>query len=137
MIRAVVDPGVLISALLSPRGNPAAVVRAFIDGEFEMVCSPLSLSELAGVLSRPKFKRWVTSEDIEEFAAMIRLSAVMAEDPPPEPGLTPDPGDDYLVALARSARADVIISGDEQFLGITDPQPPVMSPAQFRSALGL
>jgi predicted nucleic acid-binding protein len=36
----------------------------------------------------------------------------MHDDPPPVKGATRDPKDDYLVVLARSAKADAIVSGD-------------------------
>ena len=49
----------------------------------------------------------------------------------PVPRLTPDPGDDYLVALARSSHADLIVTGDRHLLDLTDAHPPVIGPAAF------
>jgi len=58
------------------------------------------------VLARGRFRRWLSSEEADAFVASLRVGATVAEDPPPEPGLTPDPDDDYVVALARAADAD-------------------------------
>jgi uncharacterized protein len=56
---------------------------------------------------------------------------VLVEDPPADPGLTPDPGDDYLVALARAAGARCIVSGDAHLRQLADAVPPVISPREF------
>lgn len=39
-MRAVLDPNVLVSALLSPTGTPARIVLAWAEGRFELVVSP-------------------------------------------------------------------------------------------------
>ncbi len=56
---------------------------------------------------------------------------LLVEDPPADPGLTPDPGDDYLMALARAAGAQYIVSGDGHLRQLPDAVPPVLSPAEF------
>jgi predicted nucleic acid-binding protein len=53
------------------------------------------------------------------------------DDLPPTPGVTPDPDDDYLVALARAAAADLIVSGDGHRTGSKDAQPPAVTPRRF------
>ncbi len=66
----------------------------------------------------------------------LRENAEVVDDPPPLAGITPDPDDDYLIALARATHADYLISGDRHLLGLTDPEPPVLAPRQFRELLG-
>jgi predicted nucleic acid-binding protein len=51
--------------------------------------------------------------------------------------VTPDRGHDYLVALARAARADVLVSGDAHLTGLPDPDPPVLTPRGFLDRLQL
>jgi predicted nucleic acid-binding protein len=60
---------------------------------------------------------------------------VILDDPPPLPGVSPDPDDDYLIALARAADADCIVSGDVHLLGLPDPSPPVFTPREFLERL--
>ena len=110
MLRAVIDPGVLISALLSAAGTPAQILIAWREGRFESIASPFLLDELAAVLARPKFKAYVMPVEVDAYVEMLRREAILESDPPSEPGLTPDPGDDYLVSLARAAEADVLVS---------------------------
>jgi predicted nucleic acid-binding protein len=54
---------------------------------------------------------------------------------PEPPEVSPDPDDDYLIALARVAGADYLISGDRHLLDLTDPDPPVLTPRQFLDLL--
>lgn len=131
MPRVVIDPNVLISARLSPRGTPARLLAAWTDGRFELVISPALLAELSGVLQRPKFRRWLTPDEAHAFVHTLRTGASMIADPPARPGVTPDPGDDYLVTLARAAGADWLISGDAHLTALVDPEPPVLNPATF------
>lgn len=55
MTRVVIDPGVLVSAFISPRkAAPALLVDALLDGHFEMIVSPKLIAELTDVLGREK-----------------------------------------------------------------------------------
>ncbi len=104
--RAVIDPGVFVSALLSSRGAPDEVVRALEDGSFQSVVSPALIDELERVLRRPKFSNKIHDEDITLFVDFVRGASAVLEDPPPRTGLAPDPADDYLVVLAEDAEAN-------------------------------
>jgi uncharacterized protein len=111
-VRAVVDANVLIAAALSPRGAPARVLRAWLDGAFELVVSPLLLAELERALGHPKLRKRIPQEDAAAFVAWLRRSATVADDPGGAPPVTsPDPDDDYLIALAVSERA-ALVSGE-------------------------
>jgi putative PIN family toxin of toxin-antitoxin system len=131
MRRFVVDPGVLIAALLSPRGAPAEIYRRWLLGDLEIVTSPLLLAELERVLERPKFRPYVSLSEARRFVALVRRASVLAEDQPPEGPLSLDPGDDYLVALARGSAVRHLVSGDRHLLdaGLSNPQ--VLTPRQL------
>lgn len=60
--------------------------------------------------------------------AQIAQLAELHDDPPPESGLTSDPKDDYLVALARATGADYLISGDQHLTELANPRPAVLTP---------
>jgi predicted nucleic acid-binding protein len=70
-----------------------------------------------------------------DYVDALASSASRFPDPPPQPGLTSDPGDDDLVALARAAQAGVLVSGDDHLVGLANPRPPVMTPRAFVDAL--
>jgi uncharacterized protein len=129
--RIVLDCNVFVSALLSPRGSPAQILNQWADEDFDLVVSPLLLAELREVLSRPKFHALIDSTHVDALLTGLIEDAVMVGDPPLRPGLTPDPGDDYLVALAREADAQYIVSGDVHLTQLVYPSPPVLTPREF------
>lgn len=135
-MRAVLDPNVLVSAAISPVGPPREVVTAWIDGDFELIVSPAMLDELRDVLSRPRFRRWISTATASEFVDGLAEDAVLVDDPPAMPGVSPDPDDDYLIALARGGGADYLVSGDRHLLDLPNPEPPVLTPREFLDLLG-
>ncbi len=136
MLRVVIDPGVLVAALLAPGGSPAQLYERWVAGEFELVVCPLLLAELDAVLRRPKFRRYATIGEVDLYVAVLRGGASSAPDPEPSPGLTRDPADDYLVALARSAGVDYLVTGDADLTDLVGLVPPVCSPAALLAQLG-
>lgn len=130
MARAVLDPGVLVSALITPAGIPARLLLAARGGSFELILSPLLLEELESVLRREKFRRYVDLEVVAAYIDLLRRDAELAPDPElPPPIRCKDPDDDYLIALAHDQNA-ALISGDRHLLDLAD-KIPVFSPAEF------
>ena len=127
-MRVVLDAGVLVAASIAPRGVCGRLLDGAIAERFEIVVSPSLLAELERVLLRAKFRRWLTEPEACRAVAQIAQLAEHHDDPPAEPGLTPDPKDDYLVALARATGADYLISGDQHLTQLADPRPPVLTP---------
>jgi hypothetical protein len=129
-VRAVLDPNVIISALLSPEGSPARVLRLWLEGACELVCSPLLLDELTRALAYPKLTSHIDGGDADELLSLLRRGAVTIDDPAEQPPVaSPDPDDTYLIALAEVSRS-VLVSGDADLLGLTG-LIPVYSPAGF------
>ena len=105
-----------MSALINPYGAPARVVEAVMTGTTTAVVSPRLLEELAAVLARPKFRRWIRIEDAVAFVNALEASAELRPDPARSPKQSVrDLGDDYLVVLAEEVKA-VIVSGDADLL---------------------
>jgi len=134
-VRAVLDPNVIISGLLSPTGAPADVLRAFHRGDFELIVSRALLDELSGALAYPKLRRHIGEHEADGVIRWISDSATTVSDPDrPPPVHSTDSGDDYLIAIAASERA-VLVSGDGHLLDLAD-QMPVFSPREFLELLG-
>jgi uncharacterized protein len=128
--RAVLDPGVLVSALITPTGTPAKLLLAARESSFELIASPLLLEELEAVLGRNKFRRYVGLDVVVVYIELVRREAQLAPDPEaPPPIRCADPDDDYLIALAHSQNA-ALVSGDRALLELAD-KIPVFSPAEF------
>lgn len=136
MPRVVLDPNVLISGLLTPRGASARILLHLRSGAFELVTSPALLAELRAVLRRDKFRRYVTADEADEFVELVRRESTMIQDPEASTGpIGEDPGDEYLIRLARTARADALVSGDPDLTGLK-PRIPVKTPREFLDGLG-
>jgi putative PIN family toxin of toxin-antitoxin system len=98
--RVVLDPGVLVSALITPQGNPAKLWHAVVHKRLEIAVCPRLLAELAGVLERSKLRSYVTLEEAQAFVAEVARRGHRAADPEEVPQISRDPDDDYLFALA-------------------------------------
>jgi len=136
MLRAVVDPGVLIAALLSKEGAPAKVLLAWLEGRFHLLVSPALLAELETVLRRRKFRPYVNEEEASAYVGLFRNFGLFVHDPAHVERSTPDPGDDYLVALVRAGEADVLVSGDPHLTRLRRFQTLVVTPRAFLTRLG-
>jgi putative PIN family toxin of toxin-antitoxin system len=137
ILRVVIDPGVLVSAAISPNGSPRLLLNAWRDGRIELIVSLKLLGELNQVLSQTKFRRYLSVHEAERFVALIRREAELRTDPEDVPGVSADPKDDYLLALARITRASLVVSGHPHLTGLQTHDPPVMSPAQLADLLAM
>jgi predicted nucleic acid-binding protein len=114
--RAVVDSSVLVSALIARRDTaPSQVLRAWARERFELVVSPQPNSEVAGVLARPKFERYVTPDEVADFLDMLRSDAVVHPDPAVIERATRDPRG-RLPRRPREGRRRVLVSSDRDVL---------------------
>jgi len=133
-VRAVVDVDVLISAALSARGPSAEILRGHRDGAFELVVSELLIAELTRALAYPRLRKRILPEKAAALISWVGDNGTLAEDPPaPAPVSSPDPGDDYLLALAIDRRA-FLVTGDQHLLGLRE-NLPILTPAEFVSSL--
>jgi putative PIN family toxin of toxin-antitoxin system len=134
--RIVLDTNVFVAAVTSRESVSARLLLAARAGRFQLVTSPLLLDELADVLSRPKFRRYLSIEDTHRFVDAIQALAVLVDDPPEgaDP-ITDDPDDDFLVLLAEVAGADVLVSGDPDLTTVQRPGLVVMTPRRLLESL--
>jgi uncharacterized protein len=116
--RLVVDPNVLVSGIAGRLHSrpPALLTIAIEDEGFEAVVCPRLLSEVRRALRKPYFRKRVEEDAAAEALAMLTEACVMVENPAEVEAVLRDPNDDYLVALAREAGAEAIVSGDKDLL---------------------
>jgi len=130
--RIVLDPNVVVSALIAPQGTSRrALDAALIDGT-DLIVSAQWLAEIGEVTGRPRFRRWFSVEAAQLLIAEIWRTGLQFDDPVRSEPLGPDPDDDYLLALAEAATA-VLVTGDSALVehrGVVT----VLSPAAFLAA---
>jgi hypothetical protein len=132
-LRAVLDPNILIAALLSPSGAPAQIVSRWVAGEFELIVSEALLAELERALAYPKVRKRVAEDEARAFVELLRQGARLADDPQATARRSSDPGDDYLLALAEAERA-VLVSGDQHLLALAS-ELPILTARVFLNSL--
>lgn len=128
-LAVVIDTNVFVSAALSAHGPSATLLRATRDGRLDVVVSPLLLAEIRDVLRRQRFRRFLSTAEVDELVDELGRICRVEADPPPGPPVLRDAADDYLVHLARQVQAECIISGDTD---LTDESldPPALTPRQ-------
>lgn len=128
--RVVVDTNVLISRLLAPESTPARAVSHVVRNG-RLLSSEATLEELAEVLSRAKFDRYLSMAERQQF---IRMLARIVEMPPITHRFTicDDPSDDKFLELAVSGAANAIVTGDRHLLDLHPfRQIPIMNPGAY------
>ena len=114
-MRAVFDPNVLVSAMISAKGPPRELLHRWAGGSFELVVSAEILFELQELLTRPKFRRYVTLEQVRDYVLWLHdHAAEVSEELPWDvvQGVSADPDDDYIAGVAYLGQATLIVSGD-------------------------
>ncbi|WP_414587486.1 putative toxin-antitoxin system toxin component, PIN family [Scytonema sp. PCC 10023] len=113
-IRVVCDVNVIISAVLLPGSKPDRALRKAQDLG-ELLVSESIWLELEQVLARPKFNRYITPEerndflvDLSETVQFIKVTEQINE--------CRDPKDNKYLELALSGKAECIVTGDDDLL---------------------
>jgi len=111
VIPVVLDTNVLISALLSVRGNEARVVTMIQPARIDLCISEPILTEYSEVLFRPK------SERVERAAhlpsSLVQENACMVI-PGQSEFASPDPGDTEFIDCAGSADVMIVATGNKR-----------------------
>jgi len=113
-VKLVVDTNVLISILIGKSlGKLKAKLRS---GEVQLVFSPILLDEFRSVVTRPHFRSYFEPEAVVRFLGLIERTGIKTLDVPAKVAISRDPKDDYLIMLAKTSRADLLVTGDKDLL---------------------
>lgn len=114
-MRVVLDTNILVSALIAPAGNPTAIYNAWEQGKFILLTCGEHLEELRATLQKPKIADLIKPHRAGRLVNQLRK---LAEDVGELPHVkrSPDPGDDFLLALAEAGKADYLVTGDKSGL---------------------
>lgn len=112
-MKAVFDTNVLLAAFLTEGLCSGLLIRARKRAFSLVLCDDI-IREFEGILKN-KFK--LAPADISEISAIVAESAsVMLHKISPVPNICRDPNDDMIIACAIDAKADYIVTGDEDLL---------------------
>jgi putative PIN family toxin of toxin-antitoxin system len=136
-MRAVIDTGVLVSALIRRQGTTGNVLLAMRDGLFTVIYSTDILVEMIDVLGHPRFRQkyHIEPDDISALINLLRLRGELAT-PTRKVTACRDPKDDKFLEAALAAEADCIVSGDADLLILNSFENiPILRPAEFLARL--
>ena len=112
-MRAVLDTDILISALIVQMGNPAAIYRAWQEGYFILLICAEQLDELRATLHKPaiaaRIKPYKAGRLINELKGLAENIGSL-----PRVERSPDPTDDFLLALIRSGQGRLFGDGRQE-----------------------
>jgi putative PIN family toxin of toxin-antitoxin system len=127
--RVIIDASTLLRALTGhPEASSAMLLNAVFDGTVEAVACPYLIDEVrANLRENPYFSARINDDEARNAIARIERAVTMLSDPIDPEELLRDATDDYLVALALTAKAEFIVSGDGDLLEHIGLEPPAVT----------
>jgi uncharacterized protein len=114
-MRVVLDTNILISALMIQTGYPDAIYHAWQEGHFTLLTCAEHLDELRTTLRKPAIAERIKPHKAGGLVNEIKKLAESVE-ALPRIRRSPDPTDDFLLALSEVGRADYLVTGDKKGL---------------------
>jgi putative PIN family toxin of toxin-antitoxin system len=124
MSRVVLDVNVIVSALPSPDGAPATIVRFGFSGAFAFVTSEHILRGVERAWNKPYFRERYSEIEARVAMRILRQRTIIVEPSRVAIGVANDLEDDLVLGTAIAGQADYIVTGDrgllklEEYLGI-------------------
>ena len=126
-MRVVLDTNVLIASFIA-RGVCTDVFERVID-EHELFVSQHILREFERVMA---VKIGLSHDRVKRALALLERKARVMEPDLLDTPVCRDPDDDPVLALARSAKADCLVTGDDDLLILSSFEDiPIISPREF------
>jgi putative PIN family toxin of toxin-antitoxin system len=113
-MRVVFDTNVLVSALMFEDSMPAQAFFSIIKNG-EVLISTALITEIHEVIYRPKFDKYITDSQREDFMLALVDSGTLIE-VTESIDVCRDPKDNMILELAVSGKAKKIVTGDSDLL---------------------
>lgn len=124
------DTNVLISAALIKNSPTESSLKKAIESGL-LAFSRQTLNELIEILKRPKFEKYLSKTERQEFLTNI-LSVSQLFNPSRQFEICRDPRDNIFLDLIFECRADYLITGDQDLLVLRSFETAkILSPTDF------
>lgn len=114
-MRLVIDTNELLSAAMSSASPPAQLFALWRSRKFDLLTCAEQIDEIARVTRYPKIRTRLAPALAGRLINRLRDLAIVVEKLP-KVDRSPDPGDNYLLALAEAGEAQLLITGDKPLL---------------------
>ncbi len=112
LMRVVLDGNILLSALISPHGPPHRIYQAWREGRFELITATAQLDELRRASRYPKLRAILQPHRVGHMINNLHRATII--DRLPSGYEATDPDDAWLLALADTAAAEYLVTGDKR-----------------------
>jgi len=111
-MRVVLDTNILVSALMSPTGTAAIIYRAWHEKRFTLLTCTELLDELRAALRKPAIAARIRPYKAGELVNDLKTLAESVKGLP-QVRRSPDPTDDFILALCEAGKAQYLVTGDQ------------------------
>lgn len=129
----VIDTNVIVSGLLT-KGTCRELISLLKNNKFILAISPILFEELKFVIGKEKFQLLMNEDDKEGIISFIKSHALFFE-PKIKLKLCRDTKDNKILETAITAKADFIVTGDDDLLSIKGFSTPIITPKEFLKIL--
>lgn len=135
---AVLDTNVVVSAVISTKGPPAEIIKAWRAQSFAWVTSGPLLGELERTLRSTRLQKYIawSDDEVTEFIGLIRQLTRIVEPSAHIDVIKADPDDNRVLEAAIEGRVDYIVTGDHDLLDLREYEGiAIVTPARFAAII--
>ncbi len=114
-MRLILDTNILVAALITRGTPPDKLYEAWRDGRFTLLTSELQIEEIRRVTRREGIRFRIHQAEAGRLVNDLRRLATLI-DQLPTLDVSPDPYDNFLLAMAQAGQADLLVTGDKRDL---------------------
>lgn len=114
-MRLILDTNILVAALITRGTPPDKLYEAWRDGRFTLLTSELQIEEIRRVTRREGIRFRIHQAEAGRLVNDLRRLATLIENLPTL-DVSPDPYDNFLLAMAQAGHADLLVTGDKRDL---------------------
>ena len=114
-MRLILDTNILVAALITRGTPPDKLYEAWRDGRFTLLTSELQIEEIRRVTRREGIRIRIHQAEAGRLVNDLRRLATRIENLPTL-DVSPDPYDNFLLAMAQAGHADLLVTGDKRDL---------------------
>jgi len=112
-MRVILDTNILVSMLLTKGTPPDRLYGHWKAGRFDLVTCERQVEEIRKVTRR--LRKYIKPSEAGRLVNDIKSLAILV-DPLPKIERSPDPDDNWLLAVAEKSRANFLVTGDKSDL---------------------
>jgi uncharacterized protein len=110
-MRVVIDTNLFVSALINQ--NSRQRLNLVLEKmAIQILSDDALMEELYEVINRPKFKKYVSQSEIDDFYKLIQERTIRVETHSIVL-VSPDPKDDFLLVICMDGDADYLLTGNK------------------------